>query len=120
MASLTFTPLRISTLVTTGHLGSTINLAKLFEQFPSIMIPIGYPAEGFLKMEHETKVVGHSARDMLTKRRVSAPNSEATPKVPTPHSSNPWQHPRGRVIVWGCHVATTSQSNCNMDRVTSE
>ena len=68
---LTFTPLRISTLVTTGHLGSTINLAKLFEQFPKVMIPIGYPAEGFLKMEHEAKVVGHSARDMLTKRRVS-------------------------------------------------
>jgi hypothetical protein len=69
MDSLTFTPLRISTLVTTGHLGSTINLIKLFEQFSSLMIPIGYPAEGFLKMEHETKVIGHSARDMLTKRR---------------------------------------------------
>jgi hypothetical protein len=71
MAALTFTPLRISTLVTTGHLGSTINLTKLFEQVPALLIPIGYPAEGILKMEHETKVVGHSARDMLTKRRVS-------------------------------------------------
>ena len=71
-ASLSFTPLRISTLVTTGHLGSTINLTKLFEQIPSILVPIGYPTEGILKMEHETKVVGHSARDMLTKRRVSA------------------------------------------------
>jgi hypothetical protein len=71
MEPLIFTPLRISTLVTTGHLGETINLAKLFEQIPSILIPIGYPDEGFLKMEHETKVIGHSARDMLTKRRVS-------------------------------------------------
>ena len=69
---LTFTPLRISTLVTTGHLGSTINLIKLFDQIAPLLIPIGYPAEGFLKMEHETKVIGHSARDMLTKRRVSA------------------------------------------------
>jgi hypothetical protein len=69
--SLTFTPLRISTLVTTGHLGTTINLNKLFEQMPRILIPIGYPAEGFLKMEHEARVVGHSARDMLTKRRMS-------------------------------------------------
>jgi hypothetical protein len=68
---LSFTPLRISTLVTTGHLGTTIDLQKLFRQMPSLLIPIGYPAEGFLKMEHETKVVGHSARDMLTKRRVS-------------------------------------------------
>lgn len=68
---LTFTPLRISTLVTTGHLGTTINLGRLFDQISTLLIPIGYPAEGILKMEHESKVVGHSARDMLTKRRVS-------------------------------------------------
>ena len=71
MDSLTFTPLRISTLVTTGHLGSTINLGKLFEQMKELLIPIGYMGEGIMKMEHETKVIGHSARDMLTKRRVS-------------------------------------------------
>jgi len=71
MAALTFTPLRISTLVTTGHLGTTINLGKLFEQVKGLLIPIGYVGEGFMKMEHETKVIGHSARDMLTKRRVS-------------------------------------------------
>lgn len=68
---LSFTPLRISTLVTTGHLGTTINLNALFDQMPGLLIPIGYPAEGFLKMEHETRVVGYSARDLLTKRRVS-------------------------------------------------
>jgi TATA-box binding protein (TBP) (component of TFIID and TFIIIB) len=68
---LTFTPLRISTLVTTGHLGTTINLSSLFDQIPALLIPIGYPDEGFLKMEHETRVVGYSARDLLTKRRVS-------------------------------------------------
>jgi TATA-box binding protein (TBP) (component of TFIID and TFIIIB) len=71
MDTLNFTPLRISTLVTTGHLGSTINLGKLFDQVKEILIPIGYMGEGFMKMEHETKVIGHSARDMLTKRRVS-------------------------------------------------
>jgi TATA-box binding protein (TBP) (component of TFIID and TFIIIB) len=71
LSPLTFTPLRISTLVTTGHLGSTIDLHALFRQIADLLLPIGYPAEGFLKMEHETKVIGHSARDMLTKRRVS-------------------------------------------------
>ena len=71
MDTLAFTPLRISTLVTTGHLGTTINLSKLFEQMKGLLIPIGYMGEGFMKMEHETKVIGHSARDMLTKRRVS-------------------------------------------------
>jgi len=70
-AQLTFTPLRISTLVTTGHLGTTIQLDKLFEQMSSMIIPIGHPTEGFLKMEHKANVVGHSARDMLTKRRAS-------------------------------------------------
>jgi len=68
---LTFTPLRISTLVTTGHLGSTIQLAPLFSQIQSHLIPIGYPDEGILKMECEARVIGYSARDLLTKRRVS-------------------------------------------------
>lgn len=68
---LVFTPLRISTLVTTGHLGTVINLGSLFKQIRNQFIPIGYPDEGFLKMEHEANVVGFSARDILTKRRVS-------------------------------------------------
>jgi len=68
---LTFTPLRISTLVTTGHLGANINLGSLFKQITDLLLPIGFPMEGFMKMEHETNVVGYSARDLLTKRRVS-------------------------------------------------
>lgn len=70
-SALNFTPLRISTLVTTGHLGTPISLDALFQQMPGLLIPIGYPAEGFLKMEHESRVVGYSARDLLTKRRTS-------------------------------------------------
>ena len=71
MSPLTFTPLRISTLVTTGHLGSTIQLAPLFNEIRHHLIPIGYPDEGILKMECEAQVIGYSARDLLTKRRVS-------------------------------------------------
>ena len=69
--NLRFTPLRISTLVTTGHLGSTINLDKLFDQFSSYAIPIGYPDEGFLKIEYGEKAMGYSSRDVLSKRKVS-------------------------------------------------
>ena len=69
--NLTFTPLRISTLVTTGHLGSTINLEKLFDQFHMYAIPIGYPDEGFLKIEYGEKAIGYSSRDILSKRKVS-------------------------------------------------
>ena len=70
-AALTFTPLRISTLVTTGHLGTPIQLRSLFEQIGAFLIPIGYPGEGILKMEHKDQVVGYAARDILTKRRQS-------------------------------------------------
>jgi TATA-box binding protein (TBP) (component of TFIID and TFIIIB) len=71
ISNLTFTPLRISTLVTTGHLGSTINLDKLFDQFVAYAIPIGYPDEGFLKIEYGEKAMGYSSRDVLSKRKVS-------------------------------------------------
>lgn len=69
--NITYTPLRISTLVTTGHLGTNIKLDKLFEQFHELAIPIGYPYEGFLKIEYGEKAIGHSSRDILSKRKVS-------------------------------------------------
>ena len=71
VSNLKFTPLRISTLVTTGHLGTTINLNNLFDQFHKYAIPIGYPDEGFLKIEYGEKAIGHSSRDILSKRKVS-------------------------------------------------
>lgn len=68
---LSFTPLRISTLVTTGHLGTPLKLKNLFDNLTPLLIPIGYPSEGILKMEHKENVIGHASRDVLTKRRVS-------------------------------------------------
>jgi TATA-box binding protein (TBP) (component of TFIID and TFIIIB) len=70
-ANLRFSPLRISTLVTTGHLGTVIYLDKLFEQFNNYAIPIGYPGEGLLKIEYGEKAFGYSSRDVLSKRKVS-------------------------------------------------
>ena len=64
-------PLRISTMVTTCHAGCGIRLRQLFDNFSKWAIPFGYPGEGFLKMEYETKVVGSSTRDVLTKRKVT-------------------------------------------------
>jgi TATA-box binding protein (TBP) (component of TFIID and TFIIIB) len=48
-----------------------IALDKLFEQFPNYSIPIGYPDEGLLKIEYGEKAIGHSSRDILSKRKVS-------------------------------------------------
>ena len=69
--ALTMSPLRISTTVTTCHMGCGIRLKKLFDNFPLWAIPFGYPGEGFLKMEYETSVIGSSTRDVLTKRKVT-------------------------------------------------
>ena len=68
---LTMSPLRISTMVTTCHVGSGISLNRLFDNFKLWAIPFGYPGEGFLKMEYQKKVVGYSTRDVLTKRKVT-------------------------------------------------
>ena len=56
--TIAFTPLRISTLVTTGHLGTNLLIPKIFEQFAQNCIPIGYPDEGFLKIEFGEKAIG--------------------------------------------------------------
>jgi TATA-box binding protein (TBP) (component of TFIID and TFIIIB) len=66
-----FTSLRISTNVATGNIGSVLYLDKLFEQLPLVLIPFGYPEEGILKMEHKDRVIGASARDLLTKKKAA-------------------------------------------------
>lgn len=68
---LRFTPLRISTNVATGNIGSVLYLDVLFEQLSQYLIPFGYPEEGILKMEHKDRVVGASARDLLTKKKAA-------------------------------------------------
>lgn len=66
-----FTPLRISTNVATGNIGSQLYLDKVFEQLSQLLIPFGYPEEGILKMEHKDRVIGASARDLLTKKKAA-------------------------------------------------
>lgn len=66
-----FTELRVSTNVATGNLGSQLFLDSLFGQLPAVLIPFGYPEEGILKMEHKDRVVGASARDLLTKKKAA-------------------------------------------------
>ena len=95
-ANLTLGKLRISTMVVTAHLGTTINLLKLLEIFHEKAIPLTWPSEGFLKIEYkpilllkpnstpqeeqkakqkakaqEKIVIGTCVRDELTKRKKS-------------------------------------------------
>jgi TATA-box binding protein (TBP) (component of TFIID and TFIIIB) len=36
------------------------------------MIPLWWPGEGILKMEHDTHIIGHACRDVFSKRSVSS------------------------------------------------
>jgi TATA-box binding protein (TBP) (component of TFIID and TFIIIB) len=65
------TPLRISTTVITAHMGTTVNAKKLFDNISQILVPLWWPGEGVLKMEHDKSVIGLSNRDAFSKRGVS-------------------------------------------------
>lgn len=69
--SLTITPLRISTMVTTANWGAPISLATLFEHFHNIAIPIWYPGEGILKFEFKNTVLGACYKDIFTERKIT-------------------------------------------------
>lgn len=64
-------PLRISTKVITANMGTTMNAKVLFENIAQILIPLWWPGEGVLKMEHDKSVVGYASRDAFSKRGVS-------------------------------------------------
>lgn len=65
------TPLRISTKVITANMGTTMNAKELFTNIQQILIPLWWPGEGVLKMEHEKSVIGFANRDAFSKRGVS-------------------------------------------------
>ena len=65
------TDLRISTMVATANTSTQIDLISLFTQIHMLLIPLGYPGEGILKMEHRDKVVGIASRDAFTNRKIS-------------------------------------------------
>ena len=69
-SNLVITPLRISTMVVTGHLGTTISLQKLLDNFHEKAIPLSWPGEGFLKVEY--KPIFTLAKDIVSKTRAKA------------------------------------------------
>jgi TATA-box binding protein (TBP) (component of TFIID and TFIIIB) len=65
------TSLRISTKVITANMGTTMNAKQLFDNISQVLVPLWWPGEGILKMEHEKSVVGFASRDAFSKRGVS-------------------------------------------------
>jgi TATA-box binding protein (TBP) (component of TFIID and TFIIIB) len=64
-------PLRVSTRVITANAGTTLNLKTLFNAVGSVLVPLWWPGEGILKMEHEKATIGLGLKDSFSKRRVS-------------------------------------------------
>ncbi len=64
-------PLRVSTRVSTAHAGTPMNLTALFNAMNQVFIPLWWPGEGILKMEHESRIFGQALKDAFSKRRVS-------------------------------------------------
>ena len=64
-------PLRVSTRVITAHAGTPMNLRALFDNMGRVFIPLWWPGEGILKMEHESQIFGQALKDAFSKRRVS-------------------------------------------------
>ena len=54
------TPLRISTKVITANTGTIIDTKLLFNNIVQILVPLWWPGEGILKMEHEKNIIGYS------------------------------------------------------------
>lgn len=64
-------PLRVSTRVITANAGTTMDLKTLFNSIGPSLVPLWWPGEGILKMEHEKSVIGQGLKDAFSKRRVS-------------------------------------------------
>ena len=69
-SNLVISPLRISTMVVTGHIGTTLSLQKLLDIFHEKAIPLSWPGEGFLKVEY--KPIFTVAKDVTSKARAKA------------------------------------------------
>jgi TATA-box binding protein (TBP) (component of TFIID and TFIIIB) len=63
--------LRVSTHVVTSSFKAKLDLDKLYSILHHRMIPIWYPGEGILKMEHNDTILGSSERDCFTNRDIS-------------------------------------------------
>lgn len=63
--TLTISPIRVSTMVTTAHVGCLINLDALFECVP--ILPYWVLTDGILKMKFKDKTKGTSWKDIMQK-----------------------------------------------------
>lgn len=68
-ASYSFSPLRISTITTTGHVGTIIHIESLFAQVP--ILEYWDLTDGILKMEYKGDVKGTSFKDIMLKPKDS-------------------------------------------------
>ena len=90
-AQVTITPLRISTMTVTGHIGTKIDIPKLWAAVP--IMPYWNLAEGILKMEHNMNKKGMCRHDIMLKRKKQKKKfyNQATIIVRLATNENEWK-----------------------------
>jgi len=90
-AKVTITPLRISTMTVTGHIGTKIDIPKLWDAIP--IMPYWCLAEGILKMEHNMNKKGMCRHDIMLKRKKQKKKfyNQATIIVRLATNENEWK-----------------------------
>jgi TATA-box binding protein (TBP) (component of TFIID and TFIIIB) len=96
-------PLRISTHVITSSFNAKLDLDKLYQLLYHRLIPIWYPGEGILKMEHGDTILGASQRDCFTNRDISEHtfHNQSTIVLRREYKSNQWKESNVKLFANG-------------------
>jgi TATA-box binding protein (TBP) (component of TFIID and TFIIIB) len=96
-------PLRISTHVVTSSFKAKMDLDKLYSILHTRLIPIWYPGEGILKMEHGDTIIGSSDRDCFTNRDISEHtfHNQSTIVLRREHKPGQWKESNVKLFANG-------------------
>lgn len=96
-------PLRISTHVVTSSFKAKMDLDKLYRLLHHCLIPIWYPGEGILKMEHGDTILGASERDCFTNRDISEHtfHNQSTIVLRREHKPGQWKESNVKLFANG-------------------
>jgi TATA-box binding protein (TBP) (component of TFIID and TFIIIB) len=96
-------PLRISTHVVTSSFKAKMDLDKLYSLLHHRLIPIWFPGEGILKMEHGDTILGASERDCFTNRDISEHtfHNQSTIVLRREHKPGQWKESNVKLFANG-------------------
>ena len=96
-------PLRISTHVVTSSFKAKMDLDKFYMLLRNRLVPIWFPGEGILKMEHGDTILGASVRDCFTNRDISEHtfHNQSTIVLRREHKPGQWKESNVKLFANG-------------------